>query len=154
MCWENAHLIFPKHTRPEREMLNCQKIRQVMCTVYIPSLNPILSTSTRQSVWPSVTISIRLAVGRQVPKTSDCPWVLAACISGMSHITTIGRMSIRKSWKEEARSMKHRGIDDSFSLILVDERVVARYNMGCTDQADHILFVSMIERKSSTDEDT
>ena len=72
----------------------------------------------------------------------------------MAHTTTIGRMSIEKSWKEEVRSMNHRGIDDSYSLILVGERVVARYNMGCTDQTDHVLVVPMIERKSSTDKDT
>ena len=69
MCRENAHLIFPKHARSEREMLNCQQIRQVMCTVYIPSLNHILFTLARHSVWTSVTISIRLAAGRQAPET-------------------------------------------------------------------------------------
>ena len=78
---------------------------------------------------------------------SDRPWVLAAYISGMAHMTTRGRMSVEKSWKEEVRSMKQRGIDDSHLWILAGERVAARYNMGCTDQADHILFVPMIERK-------
>ena len=63
-------------------------------------------------------------------------------------------MRIEKSWKKEIRSTKHRGINDSYLWIMAGERVVARYNMGCTDQADHILFVPMIERKSSTDEDT
>ena len=72
----------------------------------------------------------------------------------MSHMKTIGRMSIEKSWKEEVRSMKQRGIDDSYLWIKAGERVVETYNMGCTDQADHILFVPMIERTSSTDEDT
>ena len=37
---------------------------------------------------------------------------------------------------------------------MAGEIVVARYNMSCTDQADHTLFVPMIERKSSTDKDT
>ena len=52
--------------------------------------------------------------------------------------------------------MKQRGIDDSYLWIKAGVRVVAMYNMGCTDtdQADHILFVPMIERKSSTDENT
>ena len=72
----------------------------------------------------------------------------------MAHMTTIRRMSIEKSWKEEVRRMTQREIDDSHLWILAGERVAARYNMGCTDQADHILFVPMIERKSSIDEDT
>ena len=50
--------------------------------------------------------------------------------------------------------MKQRGIDDSHLWILAGERVAAGYNMGCTYQANHILLVPMIERKSSTGEDT
>ena len=85
---------------------------------------------------------------------SHRPWVMAAYISGMAHMEERGRMSIEKSWQEEVRRMKQRGVDDSYLWIKAGERVVEIYNMGCTDQAEHILFVPMIERTSSTDEDT
>ena len=62
-------------------------------------------------------------------------------------------MSEEKTWKEEIRSMEQRGIDGPYLWILAGERVAAIYSSGCADQADHIMCVPIIERKSSLDKD-
>ena len=69
----------------------------------------------------------------------------------MAHMTTRGRMSLERSWKEEVRSMQQRGIDDVYLWIMAGERVASIYNSGCHDQQDHIMFVPMITSESALD---
>ena len=80
--------------------------------------------------------------GTQNP--SNRPWALAAYICGMAHMTTRGRMSLERSWKEEVRSMQQRGMDDVFLWIMAGERVAEIHNSGCVDHTNHIMCVPMI----------
>ena len=56
---------------------------------------------------------------------SDRPWAMVAYICGMAHMTTRGRMSLERSWKEEVRSLQPRGTDDVYLWIMAGERVAA-----------------------------
>ena len=74
----------------------------------------------------------------------DRPWAMGAYICGLSHMKTMERMSLERSWKEEVQSMQMRGQDESYSWIMAGRRVVQMYNSGTVNEDEHIRFVPMV----------
>ena len=59
-------------------------------------------------------------------------------------MTTKGRMSMERSWKEEVKSMQQKGVDDVYLWIMAGERVAGIHNSGCAAQTDNIIFLPML----------
>ena len=70
------------------------------------------------------------------------PWGVAAYICGLSHMTTIERMSLERDWKLLVDEMIRFGQNNTFSWINAGARIVNVYNQG--NREEHIRFVCCI----------
>ena len=71
------------------------------------------------------------------------PWGVAAYICGLSHMSSIDRMSLERRWKLLIEDMRGRGIDNSYAWINAGARIVETYN-NRDDIDEHIIFTIYI----------
>ena len=74
------------------------------------------------------------------------PWGVASYICGLSHMTTIERMSLEREWKLIIEDMIYFGQNNTFSWINAGARIVNAYNQGNRDE--HIRFVCCVTQEN------
>ena len=74
------------------------------------------------------------------------PWVVAAYICGLSHMTKVNGMSLERRWKTLIQQLQIHGRNNTIDWINAGSRIVESYND--TNRDEHIRFVRCISENN------